>query len=140
MPMPESSSTLRQHYKQAYQPLKHQTLQRIASDYGPRCCRLIGIGVTGSFARMGDRKGGDIDLILQFSDDMEFACNCSRTVRYHLKKILGDQFRKDTDFITYTRMMEGIRTPREFDYQPGYANMLKDLVWLWRRENHEIHE
>jgi len=104
-------------------------LTRIISDCAAMCGTIKRIGVTGSYARGDYAPNSDIDLVLDngFNQLDEGALSMS----LRIKKILYDQFRKETDFILYSTILKSKEQPKGLYEQMGYQQMYEDLIWLW---------
>ena len=87
----------------------------------------------GSFARQGDIKGSDVDMVIKFMEGFSFGDKHNMFVCQRIKKILGDQFRKNVDFIDYDVIVDKINNPSEYDITHGYQKMIDDLIWIIER-------
>jgi len=104
-------------------------LSNIISDCASVCGSIKRIGVAGSYARGDYTPDSDIDFVLDNGSNQ--LDKDSLSVTLHIRKILYDQFRKETDFILYSTILKNKEKSKGLYDQAGYQKMYEDLIWLW---------
>ena len=121
-----------------YPELTLDIIKKIVKDGVELFPSINKVGLIGSYARNEQNKTSDVDLMVDV-DDTEFndMLNVFGNFAYY---ILDYQFNKKLEIVRYNLAVEcAAKNPDKNEfwyYKNGYRQMLKEVKWLYERQNY----
>ena len=121
--------------KAMFPELSVEALEKIILANLSLCPAIERVGLIGSYARGQQEKGSDVDLLIK-AEDTEYSEMLSN-FGLHISDILDYRYNKRLEIVRYSLALKRAENEpqagKDWYFQEGYQQMLKEVVWLYER-------